>query len=161
LGHLLPIAAFEAYGDWLSPLLTYLETPLAIFGVYPLAARLLVAVMGALAIPAMYGLSRELRLPRIAAICAALVIACAPWTVFLSRAAKPPALVPLAWTICLWSAIRFVRDGRRQAALRLAAAAGIALYTYPTMKLVLPIMILLTLVLALVAYGRARLYAWL
>ena len=42
------------------------------------------------------------------------------------------------WALCVWAAIRFVRDGRRRDALWLALAAGIGLYAYPTMKLAVP-----------------------
>ena len=153
LGNFLPLAAFEAYGDWVSPLLTYLLLPwVALFGPQPIVARAVTAVFGALAIPAIYGLAKELRLP-VAAICAAAVTALSPWQIFLSRVAIPPALVATTWTLCLWAAVRFVASGRRADATWLAAAAGVSLYAYPTMKMAVPLLVLLAAALALLRHG--------
>jgi hypothetical protein len=61
LGHLLPLGAQEALGDWISPLLTYLELPfVAVFGPHRLAGRLVTAAFGALAAPLCYRLARAL-----------------------------------------------------------------------------------------------------
>jgi 4-amino-4-deoxy-L-arabinose transferase-like glycosyltransferase len=162
LGHILPIAAFEAYGDWVSPMLTYLLLPwVALFGPQPIVARIVTAAFGTLAIPAIYGLVRELRMPA-AAICAALVTALSPWQIFLSRVAIPPALVATTWTLCLWAALRYVHFGRRRDALWLAAAAGLSLYAYPTMKMAVPLLVVLAIALALPRYGwRAAARCWL
>lgn len=160
LGNPLPIAAFEAYGDWLSPLLTYLMLPwVALFGPSPLVARAVAAVCGALAVPAIYGLLKDMRLP-VAAVCAALVAALSPWQIFLSRVAISPALVPAAWALCLWAAARLVRDGRRRDALLLALAAGLGLYAYPTFKLAVPLLAALAGLLALAAHGWRPALRW-
>ncbi|GAB4214277.1 MAG: hypothetical protein OHK0022_52560 [Roseiflexaceae bacterium] len=154
LGHLLPLGAFEAFGDWISPLLTYLELPfVALLGPTPLAARLATALAGALAVPAGYGLARELGLPRMAAMVVALVVALSPWQIFLSRVAIPPALVPLAVTLCLWAGLRLIRRGDRRAALVLALAGGFGLYAYPTLKLMLPLLVALAALLAWRRHG--------
>jgi len=160
LGRLLPIAAFEAYGDWVSPMLTYLLLPwVALFGPQPIVARIVTAVFGALAIPAIYGIVRELRMPA-AAVCAAAVTALSPWQIFLSRVAIPPALVATTWTLCVWAALRFVQHGRRRDALWLAAAAGLSVYTYPTMKLAVPLLVLLAIALALPRHGWRVVTRW-
>jgi 4-amino-4-deoxy-L-arabinose transferase-like glycosyltransferase len=160
LGHLLPIAAFEAYGDWISPLLTYLLLPwIALVGPQPLAARVIVAVFGALAVPCVYGLVRELRMP-VAAPWAALVAALSPWQIFLSRVSIPPALVATCWTLCLWAAIRLVYAGQRRDAAWLAIAAGIGLYSYPPMKLAVPLLLVLVLILALWRHGWQASVRW-
>lgn len=160
LGNFMPIAAFEAYGDWISPMLTYLLLPwMALFGPQPLVARIVVATFGALAIPAVYGLVRELRLPG-APIVAALVATLSPWQIFLSRVAIPPALVATTWSLCLWAAMRFVRLGRRRDAFGLAVAAGLTLYAYPTMKLAVPLLVLLAAGLAAAHHGWRALARW-
>lgn len=161
LGHVLPVASFEAYGDWISPLLTYLLLPwVAIFGPQPIVARLVVAIVGALAIPVIYGLGRELRLP-VAATCAALVAALSPWQIFLSRVAIPPALVATTLTLVLWAALRFVRRAGRRDALLLALAAGVAIYAYPTLKMVVPLLLACTLLLALARHRWNLARRWL
>src|SRR5215213_1038796 len=160
LGHLLPIAAFEAYGDWISPLLTYLLLPwIALVGPQPLAARLIVAIIGALAVPCVYGLVRELRVPA-AAPWAALIAALSPWPIFLSRVSIPPALVATCWTLCIWAAVRLVRAGRRRDAIWLAITVGIGLYSYPPMKLAVPLLLALALLLALWRHGWRAVWRW-
>jgi 4-amino-4-deoxy-L-arabinose transferase-like glycosyltransferase len=128
-------------------------------GPQPLAARLVVAVFGALAVPCVYGLVRELRMPA-AAPWAALVAALSPWQIFLSRVSIPPALVATCWTLCLWAAIRFVRAGRQRDALWLAFAVGIGLYAYPSMKLAVPLLLALALALALWRHGWRASWGW-
>lgn len=157
LGHLLPLGSFEAYGDWVSPLLTWLELPaVALLGPVPLAGRLVTALVGTLAIPALYAVARTLRLPWPSALLVALVAAIAPWQVFLSRAGKPPALVPALWSICLLAALRLVERGDRRAAIGLALAAGFGLYAYPTLKMAVPLLTGLALLLALFSRPRAE-----
>jgi 4-amino-4-deoxy-L-arabinose transferase-like glycosyltransferase len=160
LGHLLPIAAFEAYGDWISPLLTYLLLPwIALAGPQPLVARLIVAIFGALAVPCVYGLVRELRMPA-AAPWAALIAALSPWQIFLSRVSIPPALVATCWTLCIWAAIRLVRAGQPRDAIWLAVAVGIGIYSYPSMKLAVPLLLALALLLALWQHGWRVFWRW-
>jgi 4-amino-4-deoxy-L-arabinose transferase-like glycosyltransferase len=162
LGHLLPLGALEAFGDWISPLFTYLAVPVvALFGPSLLAGRLLAAVAGALAIPAGYALARALKLPIAAAACAALVVAVSPWQILRSRAATPPALIPLCWTLCLLAALRLVQRGDRRDAIWLALAAGIGIYSYPTMKLAVPLLISLAALLAWLRHGRHAARGWL
>jgi hypothetical protein len=162
LGHLLPLGALEAFGDWISPLFTYLAVPVvALFGPNLLAGRLLAAVAGTLAIPAGYALARAFKLPVVAAACAALVVAVSPWQILRSRAATPPALVPLCWTLCLLAALRLVQRGRRREALWLALAAGIGIYSYPTMKLAVPLLVGLATLLAWLRHGRRAVRGWL
>jgi 4-amino-4-deoxy-L-arabinose transferase-like glycosyltransferase len=162
LGHFLPLGALEAFGDWISPLFTYLAVPaVALFGPELLAGRLLAALAGALAIPAGYGLARALRLPIAATLLVALVFAISPWQILRTRAATAPALVPLCWTLCLWAAVVFVRRADRRAALWLALAAGLGIYAYPTMKLAVPLLLALALLLALLHHGWQAVRGWL
>jgi len=122
---------------------------------------MVVAVVGALAVPLVYGLVRALGLPT-AALYAALVAALSPWQIFLSRVVIPPALVATTWTLCLWAAARFVVGVRRRDALFLAIAAGIGLYAYPPMKLAVPLLVALALALALLRHSwRAAARWWL
>lgn len=141
LGHLLPLGAFKSFGDWVSPLLTYTQLPfIALFGPGPLGARLAAALAGTLAIPAAYAVMCELRCERPTAALVGLVVAISPWQILRSRVASPPALVPLCWLLVLWTGLRLIRLGRRQDALWLALAAGLGLYSYPTMKLTVPLL---------------------
>lgn len=162
LGHLLPLGAQEAFGDWISPLLTYLELPaVALLGPRVLAGRLVTAIYGALAAPLLYWLARALALPVPAAICAGLAAACSPWQIFMSRIALPPALVPTSWTLCLLAGLLLIRRGGRPDALLLGLAGGVALYAYPTLKLAVPLLLALAGALALLRHGWRALPRWL
>lgn len=162
LGNWLPLGAQEALGDWISPLLTYLELPLvALFGPTPLAGRLVTAVGGALVAPCCYGVIRALGLPVPAALWAGLASALSPWQVFLSRFALPPSLVLIGWMVCVWMALRFVQRGDRDAALMLGLMAGVWLYAYPTMKLAVPLLVAFAVVVAVVRYGGRGVRCWL
>ena len=160
LGNRLPLAAFEALGDWVSPLLTYMQLPwVAILGPGPFAGRLATAVAGTLAVPASYMLARAANLSRPASLCTALVVALSPWQTFLSRFAIPPALVPVSWTLCVWAALRFLQGSTR--ATGLALVAGLGLYAYPTMKLAVPLLVAWAVLLRLMCDGRRAARAWL
>jgi 4-amino-4-deoxy-L-arabinose transferase-like glycosyltransferase len=162
-GNLLPLGAFEAFGDWISPLLAYLELPLvALLGpLNPYAGRLVTVLAGTLAVPAAYALAGALRLPRVAALGMALVVALSPWQISLTRVAIPPALLPLSLTLCAWAAVHLVQTGTRHAALWLALAVGIGLYAYPTLKLLLPLLVGGAVLLALWQHGWRVARAWL
>ncbi len=161
-GHILPLAAFEAFGDWIAPLLTYLEIPaVAILGPEPGAARGTTAVISALAVPVVYAVARELHLPRAAAFTGALVAALSPWQIFLGRIAMPPSLAPTCWGVCLLAGLRLVAGGARRDALVMALAAGVALYAYPPLKLGVPLLVVATALLACPQRSvRAAIAAW-
>jgi 4-amino-4-deoxy-L-arabinose transferase-like glycosyltransferase len=162
LGNLLPLGAQEAFGDWISPLLTYLELPaVALFGPEPLVGRLITALVGTLAAPLLYVLARALGLPKPAAFCAGLVAALSPWQIFMSRIALPPALVPTFWTLCLLAGLLLIQRGGRGEALLLALIAGTALYAYPTLKLAVPLLVAWAAALALLRHGWGAAWRWL
>ncbi|EFO79773.1 hypothetical protein OSCT_2371 [Oscillochloris trichoides DG-6] len=153
LGHPWPLGAFEALGDWIAPLLTYLELPfVALFGPQRLVGRGVTAVVGALAAPLGYALAQRLGLGRAGAITTGLMMALSPWQIFMSRIALPPALVPTFWTLTLLAAVHFIQTRERRAAIGLACAAGFALYAYPTLKMAVPLLVALALVIALAAW---------
>jgi len=156
LGHMWPLGAFESFGDWVSPLLIYTQLPsVALLGPGPLGARLPAALAGALAIPILYAIGRELALPGWAAALAGLAAALSPWQIIRSRVASPPALVPLCWALVLLAGLHLIRKRDRRAALLLALAAGLGLYSYPTMKLAVPLLAACAVLLA-VAVGIQR-----
>jgi hypothetical protein len=162
LGNLLPLGAQEAFGDWISPLLTYLELPaVALFGPHMLVARLITALVGTLAAPLGYVLARALQLPKAAAICTGLVAALSPWQIFMSRIALPPALVPAFWALCLLAGLLLLQRGGRNEALLLALAAGIGLYAYPTLKLAAPLLVGWATALAVLRHGWGAARRWL
>ncbi|MCU0494669.1 MAG: glycosyltransferase family 39 protein, partial [Chloroflexaceae bacterium] len=162
LGNWLPLGAQEALGDWISPLLTYMELlPVAIFGPQLPVGRMVVALWGAAAVPLTYRVARLLGLPLAGAVLAALVAAISPWQIFLSRFALPPALGPTAWLMLLWAGLHFLHHGTARAALALALAAGVLLHAYPTLKLAVPLFTAWAVGLALLRHGWRTAHHWL
>ncbi len=146
-GHFLPIL-FQSFGDWVSPLLTYLTVPFVeLFGLSEWAIRLPGALLGIATVPLLYVLAGKLCRRKDVALLAAAILATAPWSVTLSRWAIPPTVVPFAVILfvlaLLWTAER--SDGRHvagygRAALTAVVAAALT-YAYPTQKLFVPMMI--------------------
>lgn len=162
LGNAFPFGAQEAFGDWISPLLTYLELPLAaLWGPDRLAGRLTTALVGAMTAPLSFTLARRLGLPLAGALAAGVAAALSPWQIFLSRFALPPSLAPTSWMLCLLAALLFVQQSTRRTALLLALTAGVSLYSYPTMKLAAPLLVGWAALLALLNVRRSVVRAWL
>lgn len=142
LGNFLPLGAFESFGDWVSPLIIYLEVPVVmVLGTTPLAGRVVTAIVGTLTIVILYAITRLLQMPLAASLVVALVAAVSPWQILRSRVAAPPALVPLCWALCMLAGLRLIQRGGRREATWFALAAGLGLYAYPIMKLAVPLLV--------------------
>ena len=88
----LPIARFQAFGDYKAPVYIYLDVPfIAAFGETPLGVRFPSALLGTLTILAAYGLVFELfkthKQRQGLALATAFLLSISPWHVQLSRAA--------------------------------------------------------------------------
>jgi 4-amino-4-deoxy-L-arabinose transferase-like glycosyltransferase len=161
LGHFLPLGALESFGDWVSPLIVYISLPfVAVFGPSMMVGRILAAFAGTLAIPAAYALVRSLRMPVLIALIVALVCALSPWQILRSRAATPPAYVPMFWLLTIWAGILLLQRGDKRSALFLALVAGFGLYSYPPLKMALPLLGFAITLLALLRYGFSRFREW-
>jgi hypothetical protein len=153
-GHPFPIAGLESYGDWVSPLLTLLSAPLiALVGPQVAALRAVAALVGLLAIPAVYWCGLVLLRRRDLALLAAWLLALAPAHVHLSRFAIPPVTVPTLVPLLLAVAVTALRRGSATWLTAAGALAGVAVLGYPTMKLYVP---LLLVVIAAVEWRSIR-----
>src|SRR5205085_5371170 len=151
-GHPFPVAGLESFGDWVSPLLTFLAVPaVGLFGLRVEALRAVSAAVGLLAVPAVYLLALELFGRRSIGVVAAWLVALSPWHVHLSRWAIPPAVVPTMVALTMLALVRAVNRGTGRGIVAAAAVAGLAVAGYPTMKLYVPLLGLA----ALLIYGRA------
>jgi len=103
LGRLLPIL-FTSFKDYQLPLPTYLTIPsIKIFGLNEWATRLPFAILGTLAIPAIYGISRIIFPEKKSiALWTAFFLAINPWSVFLSRTTSEIALAFHLLIIGFW-----------------------------------------------------------
>src|SRR6266498_3085715 len=85
-GHPFPFAGLESFGDWASPLLTFLTAPaVGLFGLRVEVLRAVSATVGVLGIPIVYLLTVELFGRRWVAALAAWLVALSPVLVLLSR----------------------------------------------------------------------------
>lgn len=146
LGHPFPIAGLESFGDWVSPLLTFLSVPfVGAWGLDLWTIRAVSAVVGVLAVPLVYGLGVEFLGSRAVGVGAAWLLAVSPWHVHLSRWAIPPALVPTMVALLLLALAWTGRRGGGRAAVATSLVAALTVLSYPTMKLYVPLLLLAAL----------------
>jgi 4-amino-4-deoxy-L-arabinose transferase-like glycosyltransferase len=141
-GHLLP-AMLQSFGDWVSPLLTYLTVPFVrLFGLSVAVVRLPVAILGVATVPLLYALMRRLGGRDDVALIAAAILAISPWSVMLSRWAIPPSIVPFFVVLFV---LALARAAEMPSSVRSAALAGVAgaalTYAYPAEKLFVPLLL--------------------
>jgi 4-amino-4-deoxy-L-arabinose transferase-like glycosyltransferase len=147
-GHLLPFPALESFGDWVSPLLTYLTVPaVGVLGLHLWVVRAVPAVLGAAAIPLAYLLGTTLFGRRSIGVLAAWAIALLPWHAHLSRWAIPPAVVPTMILLTLYLFVSAISQRSERRMVFAALAAGLTMLAYPTMKLYIPLLGLAMLVI--------------
>lgn len=149
LGHPFPFAGLESFGDWVSPLLTFLTVPaVAAFGLRVETLRGVTALLGTLAVPALYLLAMELFGRRWLAVAAAWCLALLLWAIHLSRWAIPPATVPLLVTLVPLALLLLPRRfGDRGFAIAIGLAA-VAVSGFPTLKLAIPTLVAATLLVS-------------
>lgn len=148
LGHSFPIAGLEGFGDWISPLLTFLTVPfVGIFGLDLWTVRLVPAQVGVLAVPLMYRLGVEFFGSRAIGVTAAWLIALSPWHVHLSRFAIPPSLVPTMVALLLLALAWTGRTSGRRAAVATLLVAALTVLSYPTMKLYVPLLLIAAVII--------------
>lgn len=150
-GALLPMLGTETFGDWSTPLQTFLTVPaVAGLGLNVEAVRTVTAVLGVVAIPATCFTAHLLFRRPLAGLIAATLIAVSPFAVHLSRFAVIPSTVPamlaLTLALVLWSLQK--RNG--YAFVLAALFAGLTVASYHTMKVFVP----LAAVAALVVFRR-------
>lgn len=96
--------ALRSFGDYKLPLYSYLAIPsVAIFGLNEFATRLPSAVIGILAIVAVYLLARRLTKKESVALMSALLLTVSPWHISLSRGAFEANLTSFFLPLGIWA----------------------------------------------------------
>jgi len=150
---------FESFGDWTSPLLTYLTVPfVALGGLSAVTDRLPGVLANTGAVVAVALLTRELGGSRLAALAAAAILATSPWDIALAQFAAPPTLLPLLMAASVLFALRTIRLGRARDAAAFAVTCALLVYAYPTQKVFAPLLV--TLALACFRGWRERVVAF-
>lgn len=130
---------FESFGDWVSPVLTYLTIPFVkLFGLTPFAVRLPVALLGIAAVYLFFRLMKTLFNSSTTALIGALCFALAPVMITTSRWAIPPSIVPFMLLLFLNTFFWALKKASVSRFLLVAAAGVLVVYSYPVMKLFFP-----------------------
>ncbi len=147
-----PIFSSRCLGENRSPFFMYFLMPFLAMGGFTVPAmRLASAVSGILSVVLIYYVGRRM-FGRWAGLAAALLMAVDPWSVEQSRWAHDAAIQPLvvlATLACmLWANLPLddQTDRRPRIAISLLAGltAGVSCYLYPSTRLFLPVMLLLS-----------------
>lgn len=147
-GHKLPLV-LESFGDFKSPLYTYLDIPfVAMFGLNVVSVRLPNAILGALAVLVVYFLSSKLFSQKVG-LFVAFFFAISPWHIMLSRGAFEANLTTFFLPLGLYLLLS------RKYTLG-AVMFGLNLFSYHTAKFVTPAVVLVFIVL----YKNQLLEGW-
>jgi 4-amino-4-deoxy-L-arabinose transferase-like glycosyltransferase len=158
-GSFLPII-FESFGDWVSPVLTYITVPFVkVLGLSAFSIRLPVALLGIATVYLCYLIAKEIFKKETPALIAAFLLAISPWHILNSRWAVPPSIVPFFLSLGILFFIRAHKKYKSEAYKKFIIqmifsmiAFGITAHVYPTMKVFVP---LLVGVLTLIFYFRS------
>jgi hypothetical protein len=146
-GNFLP-PMLESFGDWASPLITYLTIPFVkIFDLSLFSVRIPVALLGTASVYLMFLFLHHIFKKTNIALLGAFLLAISPWHISQSRWAIPPGIVPffLLLTLCtfFWALNKQKKDASIWQYIIPGTIGGLLTYSYPTMKLFAPIFILI------------------
>jgi len=157
-----PVTSFKSFLDYKAPLQTYLMVPsIAIFGLSEFSVRLPSAIIGTLAIIAIYFLTKELfknTAPTTShlALIASLMLAISPWHIQFSRTALEVNLLSFLFPAGLYFFLKFIdsdpRTNNQEPANPLILTSlfwGLGLYAYHAAKIFLPIFIMALIVVTI------------
>lgn len=137
-GNLLPIVAFESFGDWKPSLYFYYLVPfIAVFGATDLAIRLGAVTVGILFLLGIPFLAKELKLNPVLAL---VIAAVSPWAIHFSRAAWESYL---AATLIVWAIVFGLRaTGSKQGRALLFSSVlfGLSMYAYHAARIIAPLL---------------------
>jgi len=142
-GEFLPIL-FESFGDWTSPLLTYITVPFVkLLGLSIFSVRSIVTLFGTLLIIVFYFIGYVLTKKPYISLFAALIVVFSGILFHYSRWAIQPSSVPFFISIVLLSSfIVILTKQKAKGIVLLALAAGVTTYSYPTQKIFIPLLLL-------------------
>lgn len=147
-GNPFPFWVIETFGDWSSPLLTFLMAPfVGVFGLEIVVVRFVTVLLGLIMLVGVYGATRELtRSPWVAATATAFA-AISPWAVHYSRYALLP-ITGMAFTmLAVWCQLWTMRTRSGPGLVASAALIGATALSYHTMKLYVPLIMVVFVIL--------------
>lgn len=136
-----PIFAFKGFGDYRTPLYTYLALPaVKLFGLTPFAVRFPSAVFGSLTVVLVYFLVRELFHTRSSlALLSAALLAISPWHIGMSRMAME---VTVSVFLVMIGVYLFLSGRRRRLLVPFSGLVfALSVYAYPANIIFVPIVV--------------------
>lgn len=134
-GNLLPIVAFESFGDWKPSLYFYAIVPfIKLVGLNLWAVRLPAVVSGVMIVLGLGELAKRIKDERLALIAMA-VTAISPWAIQFSRAGWE---VNLATALILWGVVLFFKG--KKWVIAGAILLALSMYAYHAARLVAPLL---------------------
>lgn len=146
----LPLS-FRSFGDYKAPLAIYLLGPFIYFlGSNSLALRLPFACFGLLAIVGFYLLIREIfyqeKKKELLALLAAFLLTVSPWHIHFSRLGFEAGMALTFLIYCFYFLFRFTRQAKLPWLLLAALSGALGFYSYHSIKLTLPLLLLAWLI---------------
>lgn len=144
-GNFLP-PMLESFGDWASPLITYVTVPFVkIFGLSLFSIRLVVVLLNTASVYLMFLILNFLfKKPNIALL-GAFLFSISPWHITSSRWAIPPNIVVFFLLLFLYLFFKALTIDKKKKTIWpfvvSGFTAGLLTYSYPTMKLFVPIFV--------------------
>lgn len=140
-GNVHPWLYFNKFGDYYIILPMYLDgLSTFVFGVTRFATRLPTAVIGALVVIPVFGITHVIFRSKLAGFLAAGLLAVTPWHVVLSRATTESVLEMTLIATVVWLLLRV---GRERSVLMLVVAFGLSVASYliyHTTRIVMPLL---------------------
>lgn len=164
-GNFLPIM-LQSFGDWVSPVLTYLTIPFVkIFGLSVFSVRMVTALFSVASVWLFYLLLNRLFNNKSLAVIGAFLLAISPWHITISRWAVPPSIVSFFLFLFLvtffWALDKTKKDNQFRRYIIPGVIAGILVSTYPTQKLFTPLLVLIMGIIYLKKDLKGLLFFWL
>jgi len=143
-----PVTSFRAFADYRAPLQTYLIIPsVAVFGLNEFAVRLPSAIVGTLAVLAVFLLVGRLFPDRKkVALLSAIFLAISPWHIQFSRTALEANFASLLFPLGLYFLLKGMKNDMSSLVWS-AIIFGINLYSYLAAKLFIPLFLFFFLIL--------------
>lgn len=150
-------AIFFAAPGGSEPLYVYLATVgVSLFGVSAIGLKLTSAIIGIVTIPVIYSFARDFLGSRLAAGVAATLATISVWMIFYSRDGERVGLESLMALLTLWFFWRALTRIRSRSFVYAGIFLGIALYTYPAVRVIPFILIVATIYFVLTDRTNTR-----
>ena len=168
-GNFLPIL-LESYGDWASPVLTYITIFFVkIFGLSIFSIRLPVALLASFSVILFYLLTKKILINKAIALLGSLIYACNPIFLTFSRWAVPPSILPFFVLLTIYLVIKSLEKPKilsqedtfksKIPFILVGFFAGIWILAYPTQKLFVPLLALSIFLIYFKSEWKNMLYA--